>query len=117
MTVVTRPNEPYMTYYDALDIERMIDDYMDTRRGAVAEEEVYETSNGLEVKIGLAGDNHYRLEIGGYDTLLVYFERVEVRVYSDHIAFEGSATVEGYDYLTSFITMRLDNGYERGEKK
>lgn len=106
-----------MTYYDALDIEHMIDEYIDTRREAVAEEEVYDTSNGLEVKIGLAGDNHYRLEIGGFDTLWVFFERIDVRVYSDHMEFECSATVQGYDCLTAFITKKLDGGFERGERK
>lgn len=117
MTIVTRPNEPYMTYYDALDIERMIDEYVNTRREAVAEEEVYDTSNGLEVKIGLAGDNHYRLEIGGFDTLLVLFERINVRVYATEIEIVCSATVEGHDCLTSFITMKLEKGYEQGERK
>lgn len=106
-----------LTYYDALDIERMIDEYVNTRREAVAEEEVYETSNGLEVKIGLAGDNHYRLEIGGFDTLWVFFEKIEVRVYATHIEIECSATVQGYDCLTAFITMKLDEGYEQGERK
>lgn len=105
-----------MTYYDALDIEEMVSDYVGQMRTADMGYESYITSNGLEATIEYQGDHVYRLGIHGDEMFNIYFDRIEIDVCADTLEIEGFMTLGDCEYTTAFASINLDEGLQRGRR-
>ncbi len=112
---VTRPNAQYMTYGDAIDIKDMVDDYFDTNRRERPTEVVYTTTNGLEVTLAHETDHIYRLGIHGHEAITVFFDTIDIGVFSDQFEIEGFISGD-YPrmYSTALISLILDPSLESG---
>lgn len=111
--VAEEENKQHMSFGDAIEVSEIIDDFVNTGfKDESEKEEVYVTSNGVEIRILELDTKMYKLDIADDKYMYqIIFDKIHIDIWEN--CFELTTYLKGYE---SFLSLPVTSGLKGGRR-